>query len=119
VSSALQCGYRLIDTATIYKVPLLLHLLKPRQHPPSPSSSPSISRTGILPPLHYPSQPRHHLIECPVLQNEVDVAAALALHSSATSDRDGVFVTSKVSPYDLGYDKCLESIKVRLLFFRS
>ena len=31
----------------------------------------------------------------------------------AATGGDGVFLTSKVSPYDLGYDKCLESVKVR------
>ena len=45
------------------------------------------------------------------LQNEHDVGAALAKHLADTRG-SSVFVTSKVSPYELGYDKCLESVKV-------
>jgi hypothetical protein len=46
------------------------------------------------------------------LQNEHEVGAAIAQHR-AENGGDYVFITSKVSPYDLGYDKCLESVKVR------
>ena len=46
------------------------------------------------------------------LQNEHDVGAALAKHLADTRGSSSVFVTSKVSPYELGYDKCLESVKV-------
>ena len=51
-----------------------------------------------------------HAADAP--QNEHDVGAALAKHLAGTSGSSSVFVTSKVSPYELGYDKCLESVKV-------
>ena len=76
----MRCGYRLVDTASIYKVSL---------------QQPSLA----------PSRPAFR-------QNEREVGDALAEHCAECSDSDGVFVTSKVSPYDLGYDKCLESVKV-------
>lgn len=65
VRAALKCGYRLIDTASIYK-------------------------------------------------NESDIGVALAEHFAASRATESVFVTSKVSPYDMGYDKCLASVKVSL-----
>jgi len=85
VRTALRCGYKLIDTATIYKVRLCR----------------ASSAT--------------HAFDAFLLQNEQDVGEALSHHCAGAdaSATHSVFITSKVSPYELGYDKCLGSVKVR------
>lgn len=85
--AALKCGYRLIDTASIYKV-----------------------RTA-------PKQQATAFHTC--CQNESDIGVALAEHFAASRATESVFVTSKVSPYDMGYDKCLASVKVPLCSYRA